>query len=104
MIPKTQKVSLVFSLLANALLLSAGTGTCLASGTEAAAHPIGQSLAVWTIIPFAGILLSIALCPLLTPHFWHRHFGKASAFWALLFVHPFCMSTAARIYRSSTSS
>ncbi len=88
MIPRMRKVFLIYSFLANALLLGVGTGTCLASGT-AAAHPIGQSLAVWTIIPFAGILLSIALCPLLTPHFWHRHFGKASAFWALLFALPF---------------
>ena len=56
---------------------------------EAAAHAIGPSLSVWTIIPFAGILLSIALCPLLTPHFWHHHFGKVSAFWALLFALPF---------------
>ena len=60
----------------------------VASGPEGP-HAIGQSLPVWTIIPFAGILLSIALCPLLTPHFWHRHFGKASAFWALLFALPF---------------
>jgi len=88
-VPRTQKALFTWSVLANVLLLGAGTGTCLASGAEAAAHAIGQSLAVWTIIPFAGILLSIALCPLLTPHFWHRHFGKASAFWALLFALPF---------------
>jgi Na+/H+ antiporter NhaD/arsenite permease-like protein len=84
-----RKGLLIASFLANALLLGAGMGTCLASGAEAAAPPIGQSLAVWTIIPFAGILLSIALCPLLTPHFWHHHFGKVSAFWALLFALPF---------------
>jgi len=88
MIPRARKALLIYSFLANALLLGAGTGACWASG-PAAVHPIGQSLAVWTIIPFAGILLSIALCPLLTPHFWHRHFGKASAFWALLFALPF---------------
>ena len=50
---------------------------------------IGSILPVWTIIPFAGILLSIALCPLIVPHFWHNHFGKVSAFWALLFAIPF---------------
>ncbi len=85
---RKQKALLLSSVLANALFLGAGTGTCLASGPEGA-HGIGQLLPVWTIIPFAGILLSIALCPLLTPHFWHRHFGKASAFWALLFALPF---------------
>jgi len=50
---------------------------------------IGAILPVWTIIPFAGILLSIALCPLWTPHFWHDHYGKVSAFWAILFAVPF---------------
>ncbi|NOY22387.1 MAG: sodium:proton antiporter, partial [Acidobacteria bacterium] len=44
---------------------------------------------MWSIIPFLGILLSIALFPLLAPHFWHHHFGKASTFWALLFAIPF---------------
>jgi Na+/H+ antiporter NhaD/arsenite permease-like protein len=52
-------------------------------------HDIGTELPVWTALPFAGILLSIALCPLLIPHFWHNHFGKISAFWALLFAVPF---------------
>jgi Na+/H+ antiporter NhaD/arsenite permease-like protein len=50
---------------------------------------IGAILPVWTIIPFAGILLSIALCPLWTPHFWHDHYGKVSTFWAVLFAVPF---------------
>ena len=27
--------------------------------------------------------------PLLAPNFWHHHFGKISAFWALLFIGPF---------------
>ena len=68
------------SLSVSALAVTAGADVCLASGMEAAAHAIGESLPVWTIIPFAGILLSIALCPLLTPRFWHHHFGKVSAF------------------------
>ncbi len=41
------------------------------------------------VVPFAGMLLSIALMPLLLPKFWHRHFGKVCAFWALAFVVPF---------------
>ena len=43
----------------------------------------GASLSLGWAIPFAGILLSIALCPLFVPHFWHNHFGKVSVFWAL---------------------
>ncbi|MBC6951476.1 sodium:proton antiporter, partial [candidate division KSB1 bacterium] len=32
---------------------------------------LGASLPLWSGFPFAGILLSIALFPLLAPHFWH---------------------------------
>jgi len=39
-------------------------------------------------VPFAGLLLSIALCPLVTPIFWHHHFGKVSLAWALAFLLP----------------
>ena len=49
-----------------------------------------QLSAVWGI-PFAGLLLSIALCPLLTPSFWHHHFGKVSAAWSLAFFVPFAV-------------
>ena len=41
------------------------------------------------IAPFLGILLSIAIFPLINEHFWHKNFGKISAFWALLFSLPF---------------
>lgn len=59
-----------------------------AAGTDPAHPGIGPLLPVWSIIPFAGILLSIALCPLLTPKFWHHHYGKVSAFWAIAFAVP----------------
>jgi len=42
-------------------------------------------------LPFAGILLSIALMPLLVPAFWHQHYGKVSAAWALAFLLPFAV-------------
>lgn len=35
-------------------------------------------------LPFAGLLLSIALGPLLFPKFWHHHYGKIAAAWSLL--------------------
>lgn len=50
---------------------------------------IGALLPLWSIIPFAGILLSIALIPLILPRFWHHHFPKVSAFWAIIFAVPF---------------
>ena len=49
----------------------------------------GRQLSPLWGVPFAGILLSIALMPLLTPQFWHHHFGKVAAFWALAFLLPF---------------
>ena len=49
----------------------------------------GARLSPWWGVPFAGILLSIALMPLLAPSFWHHHFGKVAAAWALAFLAPF---------------
>jgi Na+/H+ antiporter NhaD/arsenite permease-like protein len=58
-------------------------------GTSIDHSNIGSVLPLWSIIPFAGILLSIALMPLWTPNFWHHHFPKVSAFWALVMAIPF---------------
>ena len=52
----------------------------------------GGSLSVLWGVPFAGILLSIALMPLLAPAFWHHHFGKVAAAWALAFLVPFAIT------------
>ncbi len=49
----------------------------------------GSRLNLFWAIPFAGILLSIALMPLMIPSFWHHHFGKVSAAWTLAFFLPF---------------
>jgi Na+/H+ antiporter NhaD/arsenite permease-like protein len=38
---------------------------------------LGAELPVWTIVPFAGTLLSIALLPLFAPHFWEKNGNKA---------------------------
>ena len=49
----------------------------------------GARLGLMWVIPFAGILLSIAIMPLAAPSFWHHHFGKVSLVWALAFLLPF---------------
>jgi Na+/H+ antiporter NhaD/arsenite permease-like protein len=49
----------------------------------------GAALSPAWVVPFLGILLSIALVPLTAPNFWHHHFGKTSAFWSLAFLVPF---------------
>ena len=71
--------------------LLAFLGLLLASTAGFAADIDGKQLTALWGVPFAGILLCIALCPLLTPQFWHHHFGKVAAFWALLFLVPFAI-------------
>lgn len=56
-----------------------------------AAEIDGRALAAWWSVPFVGLLLSIAVLPLLAPRFWHHHFGKVSAGWALAFLLPFAL-------------
>jgi Na+/H+ antiporter NhaD/arsenite permease-like protein len=79
--------------------LTAGMATMetIATKQHEAAAPgehagLGKSLPLWSGFPFAGILLSIALFPLLAPHFWHHHFGKVTAAWALVFAVPFVLA------------
>ncbi|AYC31542.1 sodium:proton antiporter [Pseudomonas cavernae] len=52
----------------------------------------GASLNLNWALPFAGILLSIALFPIFAPGIWHHHFGKITAFWTLGFLLPFAVS------------
>ena len=76
----------------SSLILSfiAMTSTVFAA-SEGAPHLEGAHLGlIWTV-PFAGVLLSIAILPLVAPHFWHHNFGKISAFWALCFLAPFTL-------------
>ncbi len=75
-----------------ALLLAAGLGTAGvafgASADHGGYHLPGKELNLLWVLPFAGILLSIAFMPLFLPRIWHHHFGKISAFWALCFLVP----------------
>ena len=54
----------------------------------AAAHIDGGALSLIWSLPFVGLLLSIALLPLVAPHFWEHYFGKVAGVWALLFLLP----------------
>ncbi len=47
-------------------------------GHHHAPHINGKTLSIWWGIPFLAILLSIAIFPLVKPHFWHHHYGKVS--------------------------
>ena len=51
-------------------------------------HELGTVLSAWWTIPFAGMLLSIALFPLFARHFWERHYAKVTLFWSLALALP----------------
>ncbi len=71
-----------------AALMAAMMVTVPALAADGAPALSGAGLSGLWALPFAGILLSIALCPLLTPDLWHHHHGKIAAGWAALFLIP----------------
>ena len=58
-------------------------------GHHHAPHLDGTNLSIWWVLPFVGILLSIALFPLVAEHFWHHNYGKISMFWWIVFIIAF---------------
>jgi hypothetical protein len=60
-------------------------------GLAAAAELDGSQLSALWAVPFASLLLSIAVMPLAAPFFWHHHFGKVAAGWSLAFLLPFAL-------------
>lgn len=79
---------------ARALTAAATATLSLAVGAvpAAAAGVSGADMSLAWGIPFAGLLLSIALMPLIAGHIWHHHYGKIAAGWAVLLVVPFAMA------------
>jgi Na+/H+ antiporter NhaD/arsenite permease-like protein len=61
--------------------------TLLPSPAHAAALD-GAALSWPWVLPFAGILLTIAIGPLAFPRLWHRHYGKFAFIWAALTLAP----------------
>ncbi len=64
---------------------------CLPVWALAASSLDAAQLGLWWVIPFAGLLLSIALMPLLAMKIWHHHFGKIALGWALLLLVPLAL-------------
>ena len=50
---------------------------------------LGQLLPIWSIIPFVGMLLSIAIFPLVKGEWWESHELHVAVFWAAVFLIPF---------------
>lgn len=66
-------------------LLLMWPGLAMASELDA------SQLSIMWGVPFAGVLLSIAVMPLVAPIFWHHHYGKVCAAWSLAFLIPFTL-------------
>jgi len=54
-------------------------------------HMLGYMLPIWSILPFVGILLSIAFIPHVNHHFWERHRLSIAIMWALIYIIPFAI-------------
>jgi Na+/H+ antiporter NhaD/arsenite permease-like protein len=80
-------------LVALAVLAASIPGTSHAAGV---AFDLGETLTAWSAVPFAGLLLSIALLPHFAPKAWHRHYPKVAAAWAMVFALPFVTAFGAQ--------
>lgn len=49
-------------------------------------------LPLWSVVPFAGMLLSIAIFPLVKGEWWEDHELHVAVFWALVFLVPFVVA------------
>lgn len=59
-------------------------------GAEAVHHKLDIDVPIWSVAPFVGILLSIALIPLINGAWWHHNFPKVSlAFFAPMVIYDF---------------
>ena len=67
------------------MLLACPTGVWAAGGETTASVPI------WLCIPFAGLLLCIAIMPLIKAEWWEAHQPHVVAMWILLMVIPFAV-------------
>ena len=76
----------------HALKTLLATAAVLLPSLASAASLNGAELAITWAIPFAGILLSIALVPLIAPNLWHHHYGKIAVAWGLSCVIPIFMA------------
>ena len=79
-----------------------GTGAVVALAVTLAPQPAlaaegldGAGMSILWVLPFAGLLLSIATGPLLYPHVWEHHYGKFAAFWAVCTIVPLYLTAGA---------
>lgn len=86
--PTTKAAACAAMLVALAGYVLSGTPVLAAE----AAGIDGASLSLAWGIPFVGMLLSIAVIPLLAGHFWHHNYGKVALLWSLVLLVPFVLA------------
>ncbi|WP_291959087.1 sodium:proton antiporter [Chelatococcus sp.] len=80
------------------IIVAASAAVFLASTFPATAAELdGSSLALLWATPFVGILLSIALGPLLFAHVWEHHYGKIALVWGILTALPLALIKGADV-------
>ncbi|WP_420550040.1 sodium:proton antiporter [Curvivirga sp.] len=75
--------------LLTAILVVGINDLAFAAGGPASYKLDGSQLNLYWVIPFAGMLLSIAVFPLVAGDFWHHNFGKIALGWAATLIIPF---------------
>lgn len=73
------------------MILCTGLLAQAASHPEAGTVDIGKTLPIWSIIPFVGMLLSIAIFPLVKAEWWEKNQLWVAVFWSLTFLVPFAI-------------
>lgn len=68
------------------VLLLALSTICVFANQES---NVGETLPIWSCIPFVGMLLSIAIFPLVCPEWWENNQLKIALGWAIIFLIPF---------------
>lgn len=83
------KMKKVLTVMFTLMLIMLQSTTVFAAQEETV--DLGHTLPIWSIIPFAGMLLSIAIFPLVKDIWWEKNRGYVVAFWSLLFLIPFAV-------------
>lgn len=69
----------------------------LPTAAFAEGEALGDQLPIWSIIPFVGMLLSIAIFPLVKGEWWEKNQLWVALFWAAVFIVPFFIAFGAHI-------
>ena len=70
--------------------------------TPAESAALGAGLPAWSVLPFAGLLLVIALVPLAAPRFWAGHYGKVSLAFGVPVAAWFLVSAPRELLHTAT--